>query len=146
MFDRIRARAEEPATRMDASHEKTAGTYQSPSRTADMHHREQRDTLILLQCMAFMLASLSSFLSLLGFYPSGGTTACGEHGPTISRKICLSLPDVCLAFVVASTTIASQAARVFGLVVLGLDLKRRIARPWESHVFWVVLGLGTGSR
>jgi len=146
MFDRIRARAEEPATRMDASHEKTAETYQSPSRTADMYHREQRDTLILLQCMAFMLTSLSSVLSLLSFYPSGSTTACGEHGSTILRKICPSRPDVCLVFVVASTTIASHAARVFGLVVLGLDLKHCLARPWESRIFWVVLGLGTGSR
>lgn len=62
------------------------------------------------------------------------------------RKIYPSRPDVCLVFVVAAATIASQAARVFGLVVLGLHLKRYIARPWELHVFWVVLGIGTGSR
>jgi hypothetical protein len=146
MFNRTRARAEEPPTRIDASHEKTARTYLSPSRSVDLYHREQSNILILLQCMAFMLASLSSFLSLLSFDSSGSTTACGEHGPTILRKICLSRPDVCLAFVVAATTIASQAARVFGLVILGLDLKRCITRQWESHVFWVVLGLGTGSR
>jgi len=82
MSDRILARTEEPATYMGASHEKTAGMRQPSSRTADMYHREQRDTLILLLCMAFMLASLSSFLSLLSFYPSGSTTACGEHGST----------------------------------------------------------------
>ena len=67
---------------MGASHEKTAGTRQSSCRTADMYYREQKDTLILLQCMAFMLASLSSFLSLLSFYPSGSTTACGKHSST----------------------------------------------------------------
>jgi len=108
---------------MGASHEKTAGMRQPSSRAADIYHREQRDTLILLLCMAFMLASLSSFLSLLSFYPSGSTTAC--------------------AFVVAATTIASQAARVFGLVVLGLHLKRFIVTQWELHVFWVVLAIGT---
>ena len=62
------------------------------------------------------------------------------------RKIYPSRPDVRLAFVVAATTIASQAARVFGLVILGLRLKRCIARPWELRVFWVVLVLGTGWR
>lgn len=80
MFGRIHARTEESATSMGASHEKPAGTRQSSWPTTDMYHREQKDTLILLQCLAFMLASLSSFLSLLSFYPSGSTTACGEHG------------------------------------------------------------------
>jgi hypothetical protein len=63
-------------------HEKPAGTHQSSLHTADQSYREQRDTLILLLCIAFMLAGLSSFLSLLSFYPSGNSSACGEHDRT----------------------------------------------------------------
>ncbi len=34
---------------------------------------------VLLLCLAFMLASLSSFLSLLTFYPKAGQAACSEY-------------------------------------------------------------------
>jgi hypothetical protein len=78
IFDRLRGGSEEPATSVGRPHEKSTGTHQSALHTADLSHREQRDTLILLLCMAFMLAGLSSFLSLLSFYPSRNASACGE--------------------------------------------------------------------
>jgi hypothetical protein len=46
---------------------------------------KQWDAPVLLLCMAFMLASLSSFLSLLTFYPNAGQAACSECGSTKSR-------------------------------------------------------------
>jgi hypothetical protein len=67
---------------MGSQHEKYVRTHRSSIRTVDLYRREQRDTLILLLCMAFMLGSLSSFLSLLSFYPSGDTSTCGKNDPT----------------------------------------------------------------
>ena len=76
---RLRGKAE-PITPTGLLHEKStqAGAYQPSSvRIADLYPRKQRDTLVLLLCMAFMLASLSSFLSLLDFKPNGSGAACG---------------------------------------------------------------------
>jgi len=87
------------------------------------YRRKQRGVPILLLCMAFMLASLSSFLSLLTFYPKAGQVAC--------------------TFVVAATTVSSQLARMFSLLILGLDLSHHVGRLWEWHVFWLLLGTGT---
>jgi len=77
---------------------------------------EQRDGLVLILCLGFMLASLASFLSLLTFYPYGSRGAC--------------------AFVIAATSIASQVARVFGLVILIHNLKNRSVRTWELRIFF----------
>ena len=55
-------------------------------------------------------------------------------------------PNVCLAFVIAATAVASHAARVSGLLILSLDLKRCMSKPVELRVFWILLLLGTGSR
>ncbi|KAI0304110.1 hypothetical protein BC826DRAFT_981583 [Russula brevipes] len=104
-------------------HEKYPGMHQSASGAAEMYHHDQRDTLVLLLCMTFMLESLSSFLSLLTFDPSGSGAAC--------------------VFVIAATTVASQVTRVFGLMILGNDLRHHIAGQWEFYIFWVLLGLGT---
>jgi hypothetical protein len=53
-------------------------------------------------------------------------------------------PNVRLAFVVAATAVASQAARVFGLLILSFDLKRCMSGPGELRIFWILLLLGTG--
>lgn len=53
--------------------------------------------------------------------------------------------EACLAFVVAASAIASQAARVFGLLILGLNVKHRISGVWELWTFWSCLALVTGS-
>ncbi|KAH9965941.1 hypothetical protein BC827DRAFT_781443 [Russula dissimulans] len=84
---------------------------------------EQRDGLVLILCLGFMLASLASFLSLLTFYPYGTRGAC--------------------TFVIAATSIASQAARVFGLLILIHNLKNRSVGPWELRILLALLGLGT---
>jgi hypothetical protein len=75
--DRLQGKAEEPATFTGSLHENPARMHGSK-----MNRRKQRDAPVLLLCMAFMLASLSSFLSLLTFYPNAGQTACGECGST----------------------------------------------------------------
>jgi hypothetical protein len=46
--------------------------------------------------------------------------------------------------VVAATAVASQAARVFGLLILSFDLKRCMSGPGELRIFWILLLLGTG--
>jgi len=94
----------------------------------DVHRRslESRDGLVLLLCMGFMLASLASFLSLLTFYPYGSGGAC--------------------AFVIAASSIATQVARIFGLLILIHDLKNRLVGPWELRIFLALLVLGTGSH
>jgi len=126
IFDRLRGRTEEAVAFSGRLHEKSPGMHQSASSAAEMYHHEQRDTLVLLLCMTFMLESLSSFLSLLTFDPSGSGAAC--------------------VFVIAATTVASQVTRVFGLMILGNDLRHHIAGQWEFYIFRVLLGLGTGSR
>lgn len=55
-------------------------------------------------------------------------------------------PDIRLAFVVAATAVTSQVARMFSFLILGLDLSHRVGRQWELHIFWLLLGIGTGSR
>ncbi|KAI0307170.1 hypothetical protein B0F90DRAFT_1685855 [Multifurca ochricompacta] len=113
---------------------KASETYPSSVRASELYRREQRDTLVLLMCMAFMLGSLSSFLSLLTFYPNGSSAA---------------------SFVVAASTIAFYAARVFGFLALSLDLRHRMVKSWELCIFWsavavltvlngVVVGVGPG--
>ncbi len=76
-FNRLRGKAE-PVTPADLLHEKSTGAHQPSSvRTAELYQRKQRDTLRLLLCMAFLLASLSSFLSILIFDPNDSGAACG---------------------------------------------------------------------
>jgi hypothetical protein len=53
--------------------------------------------------------------------------------------------DACLAFVVSLSSIASQAARVFGLLILNLNLRHRVSGLWELWTFWLSLALVTGS-
>ena len=67
--DHLRGRAEEP----NFLHDKSARIHRS------LYQRKQRGVPVLFLCMAFMLASLSSFLSLLTFYPKAGQAACGEY-------------------------------------------------------------------
>jgi hypothetical protein len=77
-FSRLRGKAE-PVTPTGLLHEMSTGAYQpSSARTAELYRRKQRDTLVLLLCMAFFLASLSSFLSLLDFNPHGSGAMCGR--------------------------------------------------------------------
>ncbi|KAI0053545.1 hypothetical protein FA95DRAFT_1585854 [Auriscalpium vulgare] len=90
-----------------------------PSNPTEDHRREQKYIFVLLLCLFFMLASLSNFLSLLSYGPADSGTAC--------------------AFVVASGLIASQAARLIGLLVLSLELRKRKIRKWEPWAFWFVL-------
>ncbi|KAI9448042.1 hypothetical protein H4582DRAFT_56434 [Lactarius indigo] len=104
--------------------EKSPGENRPSSvRTAELYRLKQLDTLNLLLSMAFLLASLSSFLSLLLFSPSSSGAACG--------------------FVIALSAIASQAARVFGLFILGLDLRHKMPGLWEPWTFWSCLALVT---
>lgn len=122
-FSRLRGKAE-PVTPTGVLHEKSTGAHRPPSvRTADLFRHNQRDTLVLLLCMAFFLASLSSFLSLLIFDPNHSGAAC--------------------AFVVAASAIASQAARIFGLLILSLNLRHRMFGSWELWTFWSSLALVT---
>lgn len=72
IFDRLRGTTEEPAI-FTGSHNKSARIHRS------LHQCKQGGAPLLLLCMAFMLASLSSFLSLLTFYPKAGQAACGEY-------------------------------------------------------------------
>jgi len=120
---RLRGKSE-PVVPTDLQHEKPNRAHQpSAVRTADLYRRKQRDKLVLLLCMAFLLASMSSFLSLLDFDPHGGGAAC--------------------AFVIALGAIASQAARVFGLLIFGLELRRQMSGLWELWAFWLALTLAT---
>lgn len=82
MFDRLRGRTEESVTSAGSLHGKSAGAHPSLSDASELYQREQRDTLVLLLCMMFMLASLSSFLSLLTFDTNGSGSACGEYDST----------------------------------------------------------------
>jgi|SRR6266852_8619730 len=66
--DHLRGRTEEGSL-----HDKSARIHRS------LHQRKQRGVPVLFLCMAFMLASLSSFLSLLTFDPKAGQAACGEY-------------------------------------------------------------------
>jgi hypothetical protein len=73
-----------------------------------------------------------------------GQTACSEYSlVTLAGDI--SADDIRLAFVVAATVVTSQVGRMFSFLILGLDLSHRV-RPWELHIFWLLLGIGTGSR
>ncbi|KAH9179712.1 hypothetical protein EDB89DRAFT_1922790 [Lactarius sanguifluus] len=122
-FGHLRGKAN-PVIPTDLLREKSTGANRPSSvRTAELYRLKQRDTLKLLLSMAFLLASLSSFLSLLLFSPSGSDAAC--------------------EFVVALSAIASQAARVFGLLILGLDLRHKMSRLWEPWTFWSCLALVT---
>ncbi|KAN0124571.1 hypothetical protein V8E53_015803 [Lactarius tabidus] len=133
-FNRLRGKPK-PVLPTNRQHDKSNKAHQLSSvRTADLYRRKQRDTLVLLLCMAFLLASLSSFLSLLDFNPN-------------SNAACAS--------VVALSAIACQAAHVFGLLILGLSLRHQIAGLWELRAFWssltlvtvlngVTVGLGSG--
>jgi hypothetical protein len=47
--------------------------------------------------------------------------------------------------VVALSAIACQAARVFGLLILGLSLRHQMSGSWELWAFWSSLTLVTGS-
>ncbi|KAH9077187.1 hypothetical protein EDB83DRAFT_1685006 [Lactarius deliciosus] len=134
-FGHLRSKAN-PVIPTDLLREKSTGANRpSSAHTAELYRLKQRDTLKLLLSMAFLLASLSSFLSLLLFSPSGSGAAC--------------------EFVVALSAIASQAARVFGLLILGLDLRHKMSGLWEPWTFWsclafvtvlngVAIGLGPG--
>jgi hypothetical protein len=66
------------------------GSLHDKSESARIHRplrqRKQRVPVLLL-CMAFMLASLSSFLSLLTFYPKAGQSACSEYLVTLAGDI-----------------------------------------------------------
>ncbi|KAI9508937.1 hypothetical protein F5148DRAFT_1191549 [Russula earlei] len=105
IVDRMRARTVETGASERFPHEKSGEMRRAAF--------EQRDTLVLLLCMGFMLASLSSFLSLLTFDLIGSGAAC------------------------AFPLVPSASA------ILGLDLRHRLRRrPWESGLFWAWLGLG----
>ena len=78
VYDRLRGRSEEPVTSTGSPHQESAGIHRSSSCVEKVYRRKQRDAPVLLLCMAFTLASLSSFLSLLTFYPIAGQTACSE--------------------------------------------------------------------
>ncbi|KAI9467007.1 hypothetical protein BJY52DRAFT_1182496 [Lactarius psammicola] len=120
---RLRGKVES-VTPTDLLHEKSTGAHRPSSVcTAELYRRKQWDTLRLLLCMAFLLASLTSFLSLLIFSPNDSGAAC--------------------AFVVAVSAIASQAARVFGLLILGLNLRHRMAGSRELWMFWSFLAIAT---
>ena len=75
-FSRLRGKAE-PGTPTSLLHEKSTGDQHSSVGTAELYRRMQHDTLVLLLCMGFLLASLSSFLSLLEFNSNGSGAACG---------------------------------------------------------------------
>lgn len=53
--------------------------------------------------------------------------------------------DACVAFVVSLGAITSHAARVFGLLILGLNLRHRMSRLWELWTFLSSLALVAGS-
>jgi hypothetical protein len=59
------------------------GTTEEPDKSArihgSLHQRKQRGVPVLFLCMAFMLASLSSLLSLLTFDPKAGQMTCSEY-------------------------------------------------------------------
>ena len=82
VYDRLRGRSEEPVAFSGSRHEESARIHRSPSCVENMYRRKQWDAPVLLLCMAFMLASLSSFLSLLTFYPIAGQAACSECSST----------------------------------------------------------------
>jgi hypothetical protein len=71
--DRLRGRRGEPATFTDSLRDKSARIHRS------LHQYKEPGAPVLLLCMAFMLASLSSFLSLLTFYPKAGQATCSEY-------------------------------------------------------------------
>ncbi|KAH9045416.1 hypothetical protein EDB85DRAFT_1906526 [Lactarius pseudohatsudake] len=121
-FGHLRGKAN-PVIPTDLLREKSTGANQPSVRIGELYRLKQRDTLKLLLSMAFLLASLSSFLSLLLFSPSGSGAAC--------------------EFVVALSAVASQAARVFGLLILGLDLRHKMSGLWEPWTFWSCLALVT---
>ena len=81
--DRLRGRTEEPAILTGSLRDKSTRIHRS------LHQYKERGVPVLLLCMAFMLASLSSFLSLLTFYPKAGQTTCSEYNIVTSAG-CIS--------------------------------------------------------
>jgi hypothetical protein len=71
--DRLRGRTEEPAIFTGSLHDKSTRIHRS------FHQSKQQGVPVLLLCMAFMLASLSSLLSLLTFYPKADQATCSEY-------------------------------------------------------------------
>lgn len=114
-----------PVTAMEAGQEHTeylADRKHDPwyTRNADSIERLRREesaTLTFLLSVSFGIASLSQFFSLLSFGP--GQTS-----------------ETSCAFVIAFGDIASQGARIIGLLLLGFELRRRHVVRWE---FWLIL-------
>jgi len=75
--DRLRGRTDSEGSAIftGSLHDKSTRIHRS------LHQCKQRGhgVPVLLLCMAFMLASLSSFLSLLTFYPKAGQATCSEY-------------------------------------------------------------------
>ncbi|KAI0268266.1 hypothetical protein BC834DRAFT_684183 [Gloeopeniophorella convolvens] len=117
---RIQGNPEEIHVTAASAHEK-AGMRHYSVHVADLYRHEQQDTLFLLLCMGFLLSSLSAFLSLLTFDAGSGNAACG--------------------FVIAASALASQASRIFGLLMLSLDLKCRKVHLGELFVLWAGLAV-----
>ncbi|KAH9977790.1 hypothetical protein BGW80DRAFT_776488 [Lactifluus volemus] len=76
-FRRLRVRRDDSVLPMGRQCEKAAGgTYPHSFHLADSYPRQQRNPLVLLLCLTFLLGSLFSFLSLLTFRPKGSGNVC----------------------------------------------------------------------
>ncbi|KAH7909444.1 hypothetical protein BJ138DRAFT_1155256 [Hygrophoropsis aurantiaca] len=93
----------------------------SPSRNAISDHDHSPLTAMLSSCFAF--ASVANFSSLLTFNVSSGPSAC--------------------AFVVAWAGISGVCARIIGLLILVLELRKLETKRWESCFFcgWLLAAL-----
>ncbi|KAL6299676.1 hypothetical protein BKA93DRAFT_575374 [Sparassis latifolia] len=86
------------------------------------HLDEDVYVFILNTCFAF--SSVAQFASLIKFGPHNGDVGC--------------------TFVIAWGSMASQTARLVGLLMLGLELKRLRIKPWEVYALWIGLVVALG--
>ncbi|KAG1752747.1 uncharacterized protein EDB91DRAFT_1293996, partial [Suillus paluster] len=85
---------------------------------------DENSVLVLLLSLCFAFASVAHFSSLLSFNSSSGSSVC--------------------AFVVALGGFSAACARLMGLIVLNLDLRKFELWRWEIYLAWSWLFVGGG--
>lgn len=104
--------------------------------------KQEHEGLKFLLSFCFAVSGLSQFFSLLSQDEDQST--CGTNGVLIRVSFFPCFDDCFLALVVAFGDIFSEGGRVVGLLVLNLELRRKIDRQWESYAFWTGLFLASG--
>jgi hypothetical protein len=139
----IKKGKDDPEARYAAPQEKEIGVWQSDSYSQESLTLLRKDNHVLLFTLSlcFLFASMAQFASLLTFSHKGGA-ACGMFSPLPPHPVHLS--DIFSAFVVAWGGLASQLARLVGLLMLLLELRRLGISTLEWILCWVTLAVGLG--